>query len=364
MTNYVKMSLKELEIKSVMDKLVNKELSIKESATSIGKSERQVKRIKKKYIQEWVSWIIHKSRWKPSNNKSNDVKYYDIIQIIKNKYPDYWATLAAEKLAKKHSIFIPISTLRLQMIHAWIWNYKTRKKTEKQFTARPRKDAYWEMIQYDWSYHKWFEWRNETQYQCLLVAIDDATWNVTAKFGQNEGIIETFKFWKEYIEINWKPRSIYLDKFSTYKINYPSATNDKELPTQFWYACQKLGITLIFANSPQWKWRVERMNKTLQDRLVKELRENNISDIETANIFLKKVFLPEFNHHFNIKAKSNADLHLALRDDEILKLNQIFSLTLQRKIAHDYTVKFNNKYYQLFREKNWWYMIKPWFIVN
>jgi len=364
MTNYIQMTLKELDINTIMDKLVKKECSIKEVAARICKSERQVKRIKKRYLKEWSIWIIHKSRWKTSNNKIDDSKYMEAIQIIKTKYIDYWATLASEKLAKKHNIIIPVSTLRLQMIKAWIWKYKKRKKLDKQFTARPRKDTYWEMIQYDWSYHKWFEWRNNTTYQCLLVAIDDSTWNVTAKFDESEWIIPTFKFWKEYIEINWKPSSIYLDKFSTYKINYPWATDDKELPTQFWKACNKLGIKLIFANSPQWKGRVERMNKTLQDRLVKDLRENKISDIQTANLFLKNVFLPEFNNQFNVEAKSSSDLHLKLRTDEIMNIDQIFSTTIQRKIANDYTVKFNNKYYQLFREKDWWYMIKPWYTVD
>ena len=364
MTKYLKMTLKELDINTIMDKLIKKECNIKEASSRIWKSERQIKRIKKRYIKEWSIWIIHKSRWMPSNNKIDDSKYIEAIQIVKTQYSDYWATLASEKLFKKHNIIIPVSTLRLQMIKAWIWKYKTRKKLDKQFTARPRKDTFWEMIQYDWSYHMWFEWRNDTEYQCLLVAIDNATWEVTAKFAQNEWSIETFKFWKEYIETKWKPSSIYLDKFSTYKINYPWATDDKELPTQFWKACNKLWIKLIFANSPQAKWRVERMNKTLQDRLVKDLRENMISDIETANIFLRVVFLPEFNKQFMVEAKSDSNLHLKLRNDEILNIDQIFSTTIQRKIANDYTVKFNNKYYQLFREKDWGYMIKPWYSVD
>jgi len=93
------------------------------------------------------------------------------------------------------------------------------------------------------------------------------------------------------------------------------------------------------------------MNKTLQDRLVKALRLENISDIESANIFLKDVFLPEFNEQFMVEAKTNSNLHLKLREDEILKLDQIFSEFKQRKIANDFTIKFNNKFYQLYREK-------------
>lgn len=364
MTNYLKMTQKELDINTVMDKLIKKDLSIPEASKRIHKSERQTKRIKKKYMKEWSSWLIHKSRWKPSNNKGNNTKYITAIQIIKEKYADFWPTLSVEMLAKKHQIFIPVSTLRLHMITARIWKDKAIKKQVKQFTARPRKESYWEMVQYDGSYHLWFEGRNWTEYQCLLVAVDDATWKVTAKFAKNEGLVETFKFWKEYIELNGKPQSIYLDKFATYKVNYPNATDDTQLPTQFWRVCNELNMKLIFANTPQAKGRVERMNKTLQDRLVKALRLESINDIESANIFLKEVFLPEFNAQFMVAARTNSNLHLALREDEIMRIDQIFSKFEQRKIANDYTVKFNNQFYQLYREKSSSYMIKPKYSVD
>lgn len=364
MTNYLQMTQKELDINTVMDKLIKKKIWIKEASKMINKCIKQTRRIKNRYIKEWSRWLIHKARWKPSNNKIDESKYIEPIQIIKKNYHDFWPTLSSEMLAKKHNFFIPVSTLRLQMIKAWIWKDKALKPLVKQFTARPRKDSFWEMIQYDWSYHFWFEWRNWTEYQCLLVAIDDATWIVTAKFAKNEWLVETFKFWKEYIDKNGKPNSIYLDKFATYKVNYPNATDDKQLPTQFWRTCKELNIKLIFANTPQAKGRVERMNKTLQDRLVKALRLENISDIESANIFLKDVFLPEFNEQFMVEAKTNSNLHLKLREDEILKLDQIFSEFKQRKIANDFTIKFNNKFYQLYREKKWWYMIRPWYSVD
>jgi len=358
MTNYLQMTQKELNINTVMDRLIKKEIRIKEASKLICKSYKQTWRIKKRYILEWSKWIIHKARWKPSNNKWNDWKYRKAIQIIKTNYYDYWPTLSAEKLLEKHNIIIPVSTLRLQMIKNWIWKYKKRKKEIKQFVARPRKEAYWEMVQYDWSYHLWFEWRNWTEYQCLLVSVDDASWKVIAKFALNEWLNETFKFWKEYIKTEGKPKSIYLDKFATYKVNYPNATDDKDLPTQFWRACNQLWIKLIFANTPQAKWRVERMNWTLQDRLVKALREENISNIDTANKFLKEIFLPNFNKKFMVETKSNSNLHLFLRNDENERLDQIFSKHIKRVIANDFTIKIDNKFYQLFRKKDWWYKLK------
>jgi len=362
-TNYLTMTQKELNTNTVMDKLIKKELIISEAAKIINKTERHVKRLKKKYKTEWSKGLIHKSRWRPSNHQLDSEKYENAIQIIKKKYSDYWPTLSAEKLLEKHNIKVSISTLRRQMIENKIWKEKKHKKV-KQFTARDRKSNYWEMIQYDWSYHLWFEGREWTEYQCLLVAIDDATWIVTAKFALNEWLVETFKFWKEYIEINWKPKSIYLDKFATYKINFPNATDDKQLPTQFWQTCKSLDINLIFANSPQAKGRVERMNKTLQDRLVKALREENISDIDTANIFLKEVFLPDFNEKFKYEAKNDSDLHLPLRKDEINNLDQYFSEKIERVINNDFCIKFNHNFYQLFRSKEYKYLIRPSYSVT
>lgn len=114
MTNYLKMSLKELNINRVMDRLIMKEIKLKEASKLINKSERQTIRIKKKYIIEWSKWIIHKSRWKTSNNKINYSKYIEPIQIIKTNYHDYWPTLSSEKLSKKHNIFIPVSTFKIR----------------------------------------------------------------------------------------------------------------------------------------------------------------------------------------------------------------------------------------------------------
>jgi len=361
MTNKIyNMTIKELNIHTVMERLIKKELWIKEASKMINKSERQTKRLKKKYKLEWVEWLIHKLRWKSSNHKYDETKYVQAIQIVKDRYNDYWPTLATEKLAELHNIEISIPILRREMIKAWIWKAKKRKENKKQFTARERRESYGELVQYDGSYDKWFEWRNETWYQCLLVSVDDATWEVRGKFAKNEWIWETFKFWKEYILEKWKPLAIYLDKFATYKVNYPDASDDRDLTTQFGRVTKDLWIQLIFANTPQAKWRVERMNQTLQDRLVKELRENNISDIETANKYLKEVFLVKFNKKFMVKARSESNLHTVLRTDEIDKLDQIFSEHKERKVANDYTIKFENKYYQLYKSEDKKYSLRQW----
>jgi hypothetical protein len=202
------------------------------------------------------------------------------------------------------------------------------------------------MEQYDGCYHHWFG--PQADESCLLLAVDDATGKITkAWFDHHEGIAPTFNFWKSYLLKKGKPVSIYLDKFSTYKINHKAAEDNKELITQFQRACQDLGIVLITAHSPQAKGRVERMFDTLQDRLVKELWLNNISDIDAANAFLEEKFIPTFNEKFAVIPAKRSDLHRPLTKTDTENLGSIFSVHSQRIVMNDFTVQFKNRYFQL-----------------
>lgn len=352
------MSKKELSTHGVIQRYLSWDILQKEAARQLQKSTRQIRRIAERFLKEWASWLIHKARWRPSNNIWNPQKYIQALNIIQEHYSDYGITLCKERLEEKHNISIPLETLRWKMIEAGLWKEKKQKKQAEHRHARPRKDSYWEMVQYDGSYHAWFEWRNNTTKQCLLVAIDDASGKVSACFDENEWVDATFRFWKKYCESHGKPMSIYLDKFASYKTNVPESRDTQEVPTQFGRVCQELGIHLIFAQSPQAKGRVERINRTLQDRLIKALREENIADIQEANIFLENIFLPDFNRRFMVQTVSSSDLHIPLRWDERERLAHIFSRHIPRKIANDFTIRFENKYYQLYRDQEKKYMIR------
>jgi len=358
MTNYLCMTQKELNLKSLMDKLIWWLILEREAASLGNKSLRQIQRIKKRYKEQWDVWLINKSRLHKSNYQYDSTKYDIAVLLIQKYYHDYSYVMIQEKLEEKHGIIFSMATLRNELLRRWIRLVKKQKKPDKQRTMRIRKENYWEMIQYDWNYHLWFE--NRWEEFCLLVSVDDATWNIVARFDINEWIRATFAFWMDYILKYWKPKSIYLDKFSTYKINHPNATDDKELKTQFGRVCKELWIELIFANSPEWKWRVERMNSTLQDRLIKELREANISNINEANKFLEEIFLEWFNKKFRVEPRGNSNLHILLRTDEKERLNQIFSEQTVRKVKNDYTISFETKLIQLYRDKKGWSMVYKW----
>ena len=236
------------------------------------------------------------------------------------------------------------------MIKENLWYPRKKKETKKHFW-RERKDNCGQMQQFDGSYHNWFENRNEKEIgdeQCLLVSVDDATGKITgARFEDNEGTEAVFRFHKEYFLTHGLPISIYLDKFSTYKINHKNAVDNKDLITQFKRAMNQLGVQVITANSPQAKGRVEKMNSTLQRRLVKELRLNKINTVAKANIFLKEVFIPKFNKQFAVVSKKKSDLHRKLNDKKIAEIDKILSIHSERKVNNDYTIRFKSNYYQL-----------------
>jgi len=347
---FITMSAKEIDRFEVINKLIGKQIVASEAGEQLGLSIRQIKRLKKRVNKKGAQGLVHQGRGQTSNRKIKQIIVDKILGLLKKTYTGFGPTLAAEKLLERNKIKISDETLRALMAKNNMWKPKLRKKNKEHREWRPRKENYGAMEQYDGSYHHWFE--NRAEECCLLLSVDDATGKITkAVFDQHEGINPTFNFWKAYIEEIGKPTAIYLDKFSTYKINHKAAEDNKELITQFQRVCQELGIELITAHSPEAKGRVERMFETLQDRLVKELWLQNISDIESANIFLKEKYIPVFNEKFAVVPAKRADLHRPLTKTDKENLNSIFSVHSTRVVMNDFTVQFKNQYFQLSQQQ-------------
>ncbi|MFH1657135.1 MAG: ISNCY family transposase, partial [bacterium] len=292
--------------------------------------------------------LIHGKRGKPGNRGMPEEEKKKIIELLHEHYHDFGPTLASEKLDERHGIKRDPKTIRSVMIKEELWNPKAKKK-EKHREWRQRKACPGEMIQYDGSYEYWFEDRGDKC--CLLAGIDDANNEVAAEFNEHEGVKPTFKYWRGYLEEKGKPYSVYVDKFSTYSMNHKLAKENSDTLTQFQRAMEELGVEIIHAHSAEAKGRVEKLFRTLQDRLIKELRLNNISTIKEANKFLKEDFLPKFNAKFMVESRSKVDLHKKLTKPEKNKLDSIFSRQYQRIVRNDFTIWHDKKYYQLEKEQ-------------
>lgn len=333
------MSSQELSKKEVLDRVIKRELTQVKAAQLLGYTTRHISYLLNGYKKYGVIFLISKKRGKPSNRAKPKEFKDNVLNIVRENYNDFGPTLAAEKLEERHNIKINHSTLRGWMIEADIFNNKNRKAT-KIHQSRERRDCFGELVQIDGSHHDWFEGRADKC--CLIVFIDDATGVVYCRFEKSETTLGYMRATKDYIATYGKPVEFYSDKHAIFK-SPGKAVKPKE--SQFQRACRELNIGLICANSPQAKGRVERVNKTLQDRLIKEMRLNNISSIEEANKFLPE-FLLKFNQKFIKQPKSNQDLHKEnkLTDEQ---LDYVLSVRKYRNLSKNLEFNFNNNICQI-----------------
>ena len=344
MDGNITMSQKEAKNYDIIKKVISQELDGREASDLLGYTIRHIRRLKGKVIKEGIKGLIHAHRGKPGNRRIPDEEKERIISLIKENYYDFGPLLATEKLNERDKITRDKGTIRNLMIKEGIWKTQKKKK-EIHREWRQRKAHKGEILQYDGSYEYWFEDRGANC--CLLLCIDDADSEIWAKFDEHEGVFPTFNFWREYIEQRGKPNAIYVDRFSTYSMNHKLAKENPDTLTQFERAMKELNIGVIHAHSPEAKGRVENVFYTLQDRLIKELRLQNISSVKEANEFLEKEFLPKFNAKFMVEARSKANLHKKLNELEKRKLDSIFSRQNTRVVRNDFTICHNTEQYQL-----------------
>jgi transposase len=331
MEELLTMSKKEISRLKILEQIKKKKLTVNEATESLGISERQTYRILKRYREEGDQGLVHRSRGKPSNRGYPEELKEKVIRIYRRSYKDFGPTFFTEKLEEREDIKIDHETVR-----RWLRSkgeITSTRRSRGHRKKRERKTSIGAMLQFDGSHHDWFEGRGDIC--CLLVAIDDASSKVFLRFAKSENTLAVLKILREYVEKNGIPHSTYTDKYGVYY-----AEKEK---TDFQLAMKKLSVRCIYANSPQAKGRVERSNRTLQDRLVKEMRLMGISDIDEANKFLKDSFIEDYNKRFS-HTKGLPDIHLELNSEN---LDNIFCHETKRQVRNDYTISLSGNYIQL-----------------
>lgn len=321
------------------------DITNKEASVRLGLKVRRVQKIKRAVEKDGAVGVIHKSKGRASGNATDEATVKKVITFFEEKkHSDFGPTFAQEKLADQ-GIEMNRETLRLLMIKKEIWEPHLRCGLQITREWRERKECFGELIQFDGSYHDWLETGEK---ECLLAAIDDATSIIVdAMFEDNEGVRAVFRFWWAYMEAHGRPVAVYLDKFSTYKVNHKNAVDNPEFMTQFERAMGELGVRVICANSPQAKGRVERLFGTLQDRMVKEMRLVDIKTRDSGDKYIREKYRDDHNKRFSVPARSIIDAHRPLSDDLRARLPSIFSIQSKRKVNNDYTIQFKNKWFQL-----------------
>jgi hypothetical protein len=197
----------------------------------------------------------------------------------------------------------------------------------------------------DGSFHDWLEERGPGG--CLMNMTDDATSTVELRLGEEETIWAAANTLRGWIEKNGVPQALYVDWKNLYK-RAPTQREQlrgEEPVTQFGRMCEKLGIGIIAAGSPQAKGRVERNHGTHQDRLIKKMRRKKIGTHEQANLYLQQEYLPEHNERFRCSAAEAEDYHR--RAPRAMELREVFRLESERIISNDWVVRYDNRLFQV-----------------
>jgi hypothetical protein len=310
-------------------------LRVADACALIGLRRRQVFRLLRGVKQNGAVHLLSRHRGKPSNHRlPADVRTL-ALSLVRDRYPDFGQTMAAEKLAMQHGCSISRGTLRGWMIADGLW-IDRRHRLPSPHQPRRRRDCLGELVQIDGSEHAWFETRGE---MCTLLAfVDDATSRLMVlRFVASESAFDYFRATCDYLQRHGKPIAFYSDKHSIFRVNSKDAIGGEGV-TQFGRALSELNIDIICANSPQAKGRVERAFGTLQDRLVKELRLAGISTVAAANAWLPG-FITDYNSRFARDPVNAKDLHRPLSAGE--DLDEILAWREERTVTHNLTLHYD-----------------------
>jgi transposase len=332
----------------VMGRVAQRELKVSDAAVLLELSYRQAKRVWRRYREAGGEGLKHGNAGRPSQRSKPLRQRRRVLDLIQKKYSGaegecFGPTLAAEHLAEEDGVVIDHETLRRWMLEAGLWSRQRKRK--KHCQRRERKPHFGELVQLDGSFHDWFEGRGPRG--CLMDMVDDASSATQARLGKEETIWAAVGVLRVWMEKYGVPRALYTDWKNVYKRKAtPGEQLRGEVPvTQFGRMCQRLGIRIVAASSPQAKGRVERQHGVHQDRLIKKLRRKKIASYEAANQYLEQEYLPQHNRRFARAAAEPQDYHR--RPPSTRELRQIFRLETERTIGNDWVIRHGGRYLQL-----------------
>ena len=333
----IEMSQRERDRLKVMAPVMSGRRRQREAARLLGLSVRQVRRIQRRLEAEGDGAVIHRLRGRPSNRRQDACFRRRVVEACRGPLAALGPTMASEKLAAG-GLAVPKETLRRWWLEEKLWQPSRRRDTHR--TRRERRPCFGELVQADGSEHDWLEGRGPRM--VLVVMIDDATSKAQARFHPAETTEAYMDLLPRWLRKHGRPVALYTDYDSIFVDNTPGR---KAAKTQLGRALEELDIRWIGAGSPQAKGRVERFNGTAQNRLVKELRLAGATTMDEANAVLAQVFLPWFNRHCTVQPASPNDAHRPLAAS--MNLAAILSHQQRRKVANDYTIRFENRVYQI-----------------
>lgn len=342
MKGHLTMSGKELERKTLLEQVQQGRKTLLAVVGPLKLCYRQCRRIYQRFLQQGDAGLVHRSRGRASNRKTEAEKKEAILKRYQERYSGFGPTFAAEKLAED-GWGIDHETLRRWLVQEGLWQRQRRRGRHR--SRRERRAHFGELIQLDGSHHQW--WKGEET--CLMNMVDDAT-------NRRLGLLTPQETTEAALQILWKwiqqygiPQALYVDLKNVF-ITDREPTLEEQLAgqkplTAFGKVCDKLGIAIIPAYSPQAKGRVERHHGIDQDRLIKELRLRDIGTLKAANGFLAKTYWKQMNAKFSVPPSQPHDFHRPV--PKTLDLREIFCWEESRTVHQDWTLRYENRCLQI-----------------
>ncbi len=337
------MSAKERVRVVELERVQRGEQSLVQAASRMALSYRQAKRVWRRYGEHGAVGLVHRSRGRPSNRRKPGAERERCVELYRERLDGFGPTYASELLAERWDLVVDHETLRRWLLAEGLWQIRRRRARHRRWRAR--KERCGELVQLDGSDHDWF---GQGQRDCLLAMIDDATGRRRTRLASGETTVDALKLLWCWIESYGIPQSLYVDRKSVYITDREPTVEEqlagREPATAFGRVCQKLGIEIIAACSPQAKGRVERSHGVYQDRLVKQIALDELTSYEEVNTLLES-FDGGLNDRFAVEPASAIDSHRPVPED--LDLADVFVLEHVRTVNNDWTVRFENDWYQI-----------------
>lgn len=335
--------MKALKRNQVLEQVVAGQLTNAEAGEALGLSVRQVKRLRKRYREQGEAGLVHGNHGRVSPQRLPEATQATIVALAQTTYADYNDSHLTEKLqAAPHNLHVSRSSVRAVRRAAGLPSPRKR-RAPRHRQRRERRASAGMLLQADGSRHDWLEGRGPEL--TLLAYIDDATNEVSgALFREAEDAAGYFLGLQHICQTQGLPLAIYADRHTIFQS--PAApTRAEENPTsQLGRLLGELGIELIAAHSPQAKGRIERLWGTLQDRLVKVLREAQACTLADANRVLA-TYLPEHNARFQVPPRCETAAYVPWPEE--FSYERYFCFKYHRRVANDNTVSFNGHKLQI-----------------
>jgi transposase len=332
-----------MRFQEVILRAMSGEINWIQAAHILGITDRHMRRIKKRYEEEGYDGLLDRRRQVPSPKRAPFDEVQRILRLYREQYFDYNVLHFHETIQREHGVTLSYSFVKKALQEAGL--VKKRKPRGKHRRRREPRACFGELVHIDGSFHPWLALVPDEK-QTLIALEDDATNHLYyAQLWPEETTEAALSALWDVVEQYGVFMALYSDR-AGWAFHTPSAGGkvDRKKLTQVGKALEKAGIEHIPSYSPEARGRVERLNRTLQDRLISELRFHGITEMEAANRYLREVFIPRYNQRFTRPARDQASAFVSYGNAD---LNQIFCFEEERTVAKDNTVRFENVILQI-----------------